>query len=69
MKNSNEDEDVVGDSRKRYRCPWAEIGKYRPRKEPFRLQDSLPCPQVENYTVNEIRILPQIIYSPHARMI
>ena len=27
-----------------YRCPWAEIGKYGPRKEPIRLQDSLPCP-------------------------
>ena len=48
MKNSNEDEDVVGDLRKRYRCPWAEIGKYGPRKELIRLQDSLPCPQVEN---------------------
>ena len=32
------------DSRKRYCGPWAEIGKYWPRKEPIRLQDSLPCP-------------------------
>ena len=44
MKNDNESWDVLGDSRKRYRCPWAEIGKYRPGKEPIRLQDSLPCP-------------------------
>ena len=36
--------DVLGDSRKRYCCLWAEIGKYRPRKEPIRLHDSLPCP-------------------------
>ena len=41
MKNDNESWDVLGDSRKRYRCPWAEIGKYGPRKEPI-LQDSLP---------------------------
>ena len=27
MKNGNEGRDVLGDSRKRYRCPWAEIGK------------------------------------------
>lgn len=33
MKNGNERRDVLGDSRKRYRCPWAEIGKYGPRKE------------------------------------
>ena len=26
MKNGNEGNDVLGDSRKRYRCPWAEIG-------------------------------------------
>ena len=44
MKNGNEGRDVLGDSRKRYRCPWAEIGKYWPGKEPIRLQDSLPCP-------------------------
>ena len=44
MKNGNESRDVLGDSRKRYRGPWAEIGKYRPSKEPIRLQDSLPCP-------------------------
>ena len=44
MKNGNEDRDVLGDSRKRYRCPWAEIGKYWPGKEPIRLQDSLSCP-------------------------
>ena len=36
--------DVLDDSRKRYRCPWAEIGKCGPRKEPIRLQDSLPSP-------------------------
>ena len=29
MTNGNESRDVHGDSRKRYRCPWAEIGKYR----------------------------------------
>ena len=30
MKNGNESRDVLGDSRKRYRGPWAEIGKYWP---------------------------------------
>ena len=44
MKNGNESWDVLGDSRKRYRGPWAEIGKYWPGKEPIRLQDSLLCP-------------------------
>ena len=44
MKNGNEIWDVHGDSRKRYCCPWAEIGKYWPGKEPISLQDSLPCP-------------------------
>ena len=39
----NESRHVLGDSRKRYRCPWAEVGKYEPRKEPI-LQDSLPWP-------------------------
>ena len=34
MKNDNESWDVLGDSRKRYRGPWAEIGKYWPGKEP-----------------------------------
>ena len=28
MKNDNESWDVLGDSRKRYLGPWAEIGKY-----------------------------------------
>ena len=42
VKNGNESKDVLDDSRKRYRCPWAEIGKYGPCKEPIRLQDSLP---------------------------
>ena len=28
MKNGNESWDVLGDSGKRYRGPWAEIGKY-----------------------------------------
>ena len=44
MKNGNESLDVLGDSQKRYRDPWVEIGKYWPGKEPIRLQDSLPCP-------------------------
>ena len=44
MKNGNEVRDVLGDSQKRYRCPWAEKGKYRPRYEPIRLHDSLPGP-------------------------
>ena len=44
MKNGNEGRDVLGDSQKRYRCPWAEKGKYRPRYEPIRLHDSLPGP-------------------------
>ena len=39
--------DILGDSPKRYRGPWAEIGKYRPGKEPIRLQDSLPCPLIK----------------------
>ena len=43
MKNGNESWDVLGDSRKCYRGPWAEIRKYWPGKEPIRLQDSLPC--------------------------
>ena len=41
--NTNEWRDVLGDSRKSYRCPWAEIGKYWPGKEPIRLKDSLLC--------------------------
>ena len=28
MKNDNESWDVLGDSRKRYRGPWAEIGNF-----------------------------------------
>ena len=44
MKNGNEGRNVLGDSRKRYRCPKAEIGKYGLRQETIRLQDSLPCP-------------------------
>ena len=43
MKNGNESWDVLGDSRKCYRGPWTEIGKYWPGKEPIRFQDSLPC--------------------------
>ena len=37
MKNGNEGRNVLGDSRKRYRCPKAEIGKYGLRKETIRL--------------------------------
>ena len=33
MKNGNESWDVLGDSRKRYRGPWAEIGKYWVRNQ------------------------------------
>ena len=44
MKNGNEIWDVLGDSRKRYRGPWAEIGKYWPGKEPIRLEDLLLYP-------------------------
>ena len=33
MKSGNEGKDVLGDSRKRYRFPWAEIVNYGPRKE------------------------------------
>ena len=44
MKNGNEGRDVLGDSQKRYRCPWAEKGKYGPRYKPIRLHDSLPGP-------------------------
>ena len=43
-KNGTESWDVLGDSRKRSRGPWAEIGKYGPGKEPIRSQDSLPRP-------------------------
>ena len=50
MKNDNESWDVLGDSRKRYRGPWAEIRKYWPGKEPIRLQDSLPCHLKKNST-------------------
>ena len=44
LRNGNEIWDVLGDSRKRSRGPWAEIGKYWLGKEPIRLQDSLPRP-------------------------
>ena len=44
MKNGNESRDVLSDLWLRYHFPWAEIGKYGPRKEPIRLHDSLPCP-------------------------
>ena len=33
MKNGNESWDVLGDSRKRYRCPRAETGKYEKKKK------------------------------------
>ena len=36
MENGNESKDVIGDSRKRYRYPWAEIGKYWPGREPIK---------------------------------
>ena len=52
MKNGNESRDVIGDSWKRYRCLWAEIGKYGTRKEPVRLQDSLLFPLKEK-KINE----------------
>ena len=41
MKNGNERRDVLGDSRKRYRCRWAEIGNYGPRKEKKKLTSLL----------------------------
>ena len=44
MKNSNEIRDVLGDSRKCFRGPWAEKGKCWPGKEPIRFQDLLPLP-------------------------
>ena len=44
MKNGNESRDVLGYLRKRYHCPWAEIGKYWLGKEPTRLEDSLLHP-------------------------
>ena len=44
MKNGNQSRHVLGDLRKRYRCPWAEIGKYWPDKEPIRSQNSLQYP-------------------------
>ena len=44
MKNGNESRDVLGDSRKCFRGPWAEKGKCWPGKEPIRFQDLLPLP-------------------------
>ena len=41
MLSGNESRDVLGDSRKRYRCPWAEIGKYGQCKEKFIEQAAL----------------------------
>ena len=41
MKNGNERRDVLGDSRKRYLCQWAEIGNYGPRKEKNKLTSLL----------------------------
>ena len=54
MENDNESRDVFGDSRKRYRCPQAEIGKYGPRKEAIRLQDSSLCPLEKKYNLEEV---------------
>ena len=48
MKNGNESWDALGDSRKRYRSPWAEIGKYWLGNEPIRLQDSSLYPLKKN---------------------
>ena len=59
MKNGNESRDVLGDSRKRYRCSWAEIGKYGPRKEPIRLQDSLSCTLKKKLKYHKQKVLPQ----------
>ena len=64
MKNGNESWDVLGDSRKRYRGPWAEIEKYWPGKEPIRLQGSLPCPlkkKLKNYGPHFVQIWNQQI--------
>ena len=60
MKNGNESRVVLGDSRKRYRCSWAEIGKYRPRKEPIRLQDSLSYTlKKKKLKYHKEKVLPQ----------
>ena len=53
-KNGNKGRDVLGDSRKRYRCPWVEIRKYGPHLKPIRLKDSLPCP-LRNKIISYIR--------------
>ena len=37
VKNGNESRDVLGDSRKRYRCLREEIGKLGPHRQPIRL--------------------------------
>ena len=58
MKNGNESRDVHGNSQKRYRCLWAEIGKYRLQKEPIRLRDSLPCPLKKNNWQYSLMIFP-----------
>ena len=66
MKNGNESWNVLGDSRKRYCSPWAEIGKYWPGKEPIRLQDWLPCPLKKKIRIFNM-ITPDKIWRTCAR--
>ena len=37
VKNGHESRDILGDLRKRYRCPREEIGKHGPHRQPIRL--------------------------------
>ena len=52
MKNGNESRDVLGDSRKRYRCLREEIGKHGPQREPIRL----PSEKKNTHTVCAMNI-------------
>ena len=61
MENGNESRGVIGDSRKRYRCSWAEIGKYWPGKyqSDYRIRHRALWKK-------KLRIFSCSIYGPHA---
>ena len=52
MKNGNESRDVLGDSRKRYRCPWAEIGNTDRVKNQSDCRIRYRPPEKKNNTLN-----------------
>ena len=60
MENGTESRDVLGDSRKRYWGPWAEVGKYLPGKEPIRLQDSLPYTLKKKKNLDRWRVVEYV---------